>query len=308
MGKRGHACAKCVTMKRSEPVPELLTGAPFTVGQAAAHGVSRRRLSTSPLFRSVCTGIHVAAEVPDSADLRLAAVGLLVPAGVVISGTGAAWVYGVDVRPHPDALIEVTDIKGGRPRSRGILIARRGTLADDEIVEVNSLLVTSVLRTAFDLARRDLTEGVVALDALWRAGLLTPEELMEFAGTKHGLRGIRQVAEVCRLADKGAGSPMESRLRMLLVLEEGLPSPETQLEVPDGFGGVLATLDLGYRSRQVGAEWDGAVHDTKPNRVRDNRRHNRLKGAGWQVMQYSGDDLRVRRHVIRREVREALER
>ena len=99
---------------------------------------------------------------------------------------------------------------------------------------------------------------------------------------------------------------MESRLRMVLVLEAGLPKPETQLEVPDGFGGVLATLDMGYRGSKAGAEYDGRDHDSHRNRIRDSRRHNRLKGAGWHVLQYGSDDLRLRRHVIRREVREAV--
>jgi very-short-patch-repair endonuclease len=71
---------------------------------------------------------------------------------------------------------------------------------------------------------------------------------------------------------------------------------------------VLATLDMGYRRRRVGAEYDGRDHDTKRNRIRDSRRHNRLKGAGWHVLQYGSEDIRLRRHVIRREVCEAVGR
>ncbi|MDX6203194.1 MAG: hypothetical protein QOJ83_2694 [Frankiales bacterium] len=293
-------------MKFSQPVPDLLTGAPFTVAEALEHGVSRRRLLSSPLFRPVCRGIHVAADVPDSAELRLAAVSLLVPRGVVLSGTTAAWVHGVDVRRHPAELIEVTATRGVRPMARGVLVARRANLAADDVLDLGAVLVTTVARTAFDLARRDLAEGVVALDALWRKGLITPEELVEYALGKRHLRGLRQVPRVVELADRGAQSPMESRLRMVLVLDAGLPRPETQLEVPDGFGGVLATLDMGYRSYEVGVEFDGAVHDEQRNRVRDLRRHNRLRGARWNVLRYSRDDVRVRRHVIKREVREAL--
>ncbi|MDX6258177.1 MAG: hypothetical protein QOJ11_4511 [Frankiales bacterium] len=293
-------------MKLSQPVPDLLTGAPFTVAEALERGVSRRRLLSSPLFRPVCRGIHVAADVPDGAELRLAAVSLLVPSGVVLSGTTAAWVHGVDVRRHPAELIEVTDTRGSRPMARGVLVARRATLAPDDVLDLGAVLVTTVVRTAFDLARRDLVEGVVALDALWRAGLITPEELVEYACGKRHLRGIRQVARVAELADKGAQSPMESRLRMVLVIDAGLPRPETQLEVPDGFGGVLATLDMGYRSYEVGVEFDGAVHDEERNRVRDLRRHNRLRGVSWDVLRYSGADVRLRKHVIKREVREAL--
>ena len=43
------------------------------------------------------------------------------------------------------------------------------------MLDLGSLRVTTVARTAFDLARRDVVEGVVALDAMWRAGLLTPQ-------------------------------------------------------------------------------------------------------------------------------------
>jgi len=187
-----------------------------------------------------------------------------------------------------------------------VLVSRRMTLGVDDVLDLGSLRVTTMARTAFDLARRDVAEGVVALDAMWRTGVLSPEELLEFAAGKKGLRGIRQVAYVASLADRGAQSPMESRLRMVLVLEAGLPKPETQLEVPDDYGGVLATLDLGYRRPKAGAEYDGKDHDTKRNRIRDSRRHNRLKGAGWHVLQYGSEDMRLRRHVIRREMREAL--
>lgn len=44
--------------------------------------------------------------------------------------------------------------------------------------------------------------------------------------------GARQVAD---LAEPGTESPMESRLRMVLV-ESGLPRPEVQVSIHDPFG------------------------------------------------------------------------
>ncbi|MGD9527875.1 hypothetical protein [Pseudonocardia sp.] len=91
--------------------------------------------------------------------------------------------------------------------------------------------MTSPLRTAYDLARRgSLVERVVAVDALARIGRFGPDLLLNFARRYAGTRGNDGIFEVLSHADRRAGSPMESRLRMLLVLG-GLPRPEAQWPV-----------------------------------------------------------------------------
>lgn len=290
-------------MRRPTPEPALLTGAPFRVADARALGVSARRLQGS-LFRRICRDVYVAAHVPDSYELRLQVASLLLPDASAISGQAAAWVHGVDIRASVDDLIEVTDSRHQMPLARGVLLPREAPLWDGDIVEVNGIFVTSPLRTAFDLTRRaSLTEAVVAMDAMWAAGLVDPDELLRYAAERPGWPGLRRLEHAASLADRGAGSPMESRLRMLL-RDGGLPRPVTQYKVPDGYGGTVAEVDLAFPERELGVEYDGRVHESNRQRVKDLRRDNRLRAVDWTVLYYSAADYYTRRHVILREVTE----
>ena len=202
-------------MKRPEPVAELLTGAPFTVEQAAAHGVSRRRLGTSPLFRSVCTGIHVAAEVLDSPELRLAAVGLIIPSGAVVSGTTATWIHGADLyRRSPTSCRRDHGPRGVAPGSRGLLVARRGTLGIDDVIEVRRYPRHHAVADGVRPRSQGPAEGVVAAGRhVAQEACITPRELLDICvGQGSASVGVRQIACVASLADAGAQSPMESRL------------------------------------------------------------------------------------------------
>ncbi len=119
--------------------------------------------------------------------------------------------------------------------------------------------LTSPLRTAYDLARGpDLVEAVVAVDALARVGGFAPDLLLNFAVHCRGSRGNGRVAEVLSHADRRAGSPMETRLRLLLV-RAGLPRPEVQWAVQDEAARSAVWLDLAHPEHRIGIEYDGEV-------------------------------------------------
>src|SRR5205823_14277978 len=59
---------------------------------------------------------------------------------------------------------------------------------------------------------------------------------------RHGIRTLRHVIEQ---TDPASESPMESRLRMLLVLD-GLPRPRAQVNIGDSHGTFLGRVDLYY--------------------------------------------------------------
>ena len=54
-------------------------------------------------------------------------------------------------------------------------------------------------------------------------------------------------------------SPMETRLRMLIVLA-GLPEPQVNVTVRDEVGEVIRKYDLSYPEVRVAVEYDGKVH------------------------------------------------
>jgi hypothetical protein len=72
------------------------------------------------------------------------------------------------------------------------------------------------------------------------------------------VRGRRHVREVLGLADGLAGSPQETRLRLLLH-RSPLPPPVAQHSVRDRRG-FVARVDVAWPGRRVAVEHDGLWH------------------------------------------------
>jgi hypothetical protein len=268
-------------------VPDALRDGPFTTQQAAACGVTTSALR-GPEWRHVFRDVWVHRDVADCRDLRFAAVRLVLPEGAFVCGLTAAWLYGVEVQDRRGELIWVGCRTGRRLRTRIGCLVREITVADDDLTLVDGVLVTTQLRTVFDCARwLSLTEGVVVADALSHSGAVTQPELAAYARTHRGLRGVRQLAQVLELMEPNSESPMETRVRLLIVLA-GLPRPIAQLVIFDGAGRFVARADLGYEEKRLLVEYDGAFHWEQ--RRADDRRRDALRRLGWTVLVFSRED------------------
>jgi hypothetical protein len=185
-------------------------------------------------------------------------------------------------------------------------VIRQVQLGPDEVVVRARWLVTTALRTAFDCARwLPLVEAVVVVDAMAHAQLIDLAELEPFARNHPRVRGLWQAVRVALLADSLAESPMETRLRLVLVFA-GLPRAVSQYEVFDAVGVFVARLDLAYVAEKVAVEYDGADHWEQ--RRHDDRRRDRLRSLGWTVLVYSAEDVYRRRWQIAAQVEAALTR
>jgi hypothetical protein len=176
---------------------------------------------------------------------------------------------------------------------------------DDEVTRVAGLPVTTPARTAFDLSRRLSTgDAVVRLDALMRATPFSVEDVLLLAKRYPGARGLRRLRTALPLIDPGAASPKETCLR-LLVIDAGLPAPETQIPVVDHYR-TVAVLDMGWGRFKVAVGYDGDHHRTSRRQyVRDVRRLKALEDCGWIVVRVIAED---RPEDVARRVREALRR
>lgn len=285
-------------------VPDELLAGPFLAHEAVRMGLVTRRVLTGPSYRQLLRGVHVAAALPDSLEMRAAAAGLVLPPNAVASHATAAYLHGADVIRR-DAPAEATVIPPRTVLSRPGLLVRESTLEPDDVTEACGVPLTTPLRTAVDLGcTRDLVETVVAMDALLGTALMTLHELTEYAERFRGRRNIRRVRRAIELADGRAESPMETRLRLLLVLA-GLPAPEVQFEVWQD-GRFYGRLDLAYPGLRLGIEFDGAAHDLAPRAAADLRRTNGLLEIGWRLLRYDGTDYYRRRGLIVRQVGTAL--
>ena len=105
------------------------------------------------------------------------------------------------------------------------------------------------------------------------------------------------------LADGRAESPMESRLRVRLVLA-GLPRPQVQYEIRDDRGRFVARLDLAWVEQKVAAEYDGAWHALQLDR--DRQRLNGITLEKWTVVYATSRRLREDFDGLVAEIRKAL--
>lgn len=225
-------------------------------------------------------------EEPPDLRLRSAGAYLFARGRGVLSGYSAAELHRASCGPA-DAPAEIVVPGGGVHPCPG-LVVRRDVLGPGEVEHVAGLAVTSRRRAAYDLARtcHDLVDAVAAVDALSRVGRFAPEEVLALAARYPRARGRRRLPRVVALADRRAGSPMETRLRLLLVLG-GLPAPEVQWVVQDVRRRRAVWLDLAYPERRIGIEYEGEVH-TEPGRVlRDIGRGTDLVDQGWRLYRFT---------------------
>jgi hypothetical protein len=262
----------------------------FRGSHAIAAGLVTRGRLRGPRFRRLLPDVYCrAAGGPPDLLLRSLAAYRLVEGRGVLSGYSAALLLGADCAPRSDTPAEVTvpdDL-----RAHPGVVVHRDRLLDSEITSTRGIRCTTPLRTAFDLARRpNLDEAVVAVDGLANRHRFPPDRLLELHARDRGHRGVARVPGVVALASPYAGSPMETRLR-LLIIRAGLPPPCVQWVVQDPATRTAFWLDLAWPELKIGIEYEGAPH-TEPGRVlRDIARHTRLVDLGWRMYRYTKREL-----------------
>ena len=174
------------------------------------------------------------------------------------------------------------------------IVSRAERLLDDEVRRLHGLPVTTLQRTAFDLARRGpVRQAVARVDALANATLLNIDDVLGLVPRHANVGGIRRVSKVLDLADSGSQSPKETWLRLLLIAA-GFPRPETQIPVL-GDDGRYYYLDMGWRDVMVAVEYDGEQHRLDRNIYRNDRtRSEYVADVGWRRIRVVAGDRRPR--------------
>jgi very-short-patch-repair endonuclease len=289
-------------MSRTSNVPAPLTHGPFLARDALAAGLLSPKQLTTDRWRQIYRGVFVLAAIPDCVELRAQAARLIMPPGAVLSGRTAAYLLGVDICSL-GAPLEITVPREATISARPGVAVRRALLPAGDVGWASGLPVTVPARTAFDLGRRrGDTEALVALDALVHAGLVEVDELRRYLAGRRGWRGVRIIADRLPLVEAGAESPMETRLRLVLI-RGGLPRPAVQVPVLDQSGQFVARPDMSYPEARLGIEYDGRYHAETAAFVADRQRLNRLLGAGWRLLHYTADDVYRRPAMVVAQVR-----
>lgn len=280
---------------------------PFTAETARARGIHSVELShlvRAGLVRRLVRGVYVVAQAPDSLDLRVEALRLVVPPGAVVTDRTAGWLHGAEMVLAPGDHLVVPPVsvfhRGRGCRLRTDLVASgQRMMPDDDVMEIGGIQVTTPLRTACDLGRL-LKRGpaLAALDAMLRLGVFSKEELLTASAGYRGYRWVRQLRALAPLADWRAESPQESILRLRWLDCPDLPRPEPQRPVlaPPWVLGGRYFVDLGIDELMFGVEYDGEeAHGPEQKAHDDERREWITDHERWVLRVVRKEELKARR-------------
>ncbi|MFC0031115.1 DUF559 domain-containing protein [Micromonospora chaiyaphumensis] len=273
-------------------VPRRLAFLPFRGSAAVAEGLLTWAMLKGPAWCSLLPDVYVHRDGHRPTDHRMwcEAVALRLPAGAAIAGRSAAFLWGAGLLAR-DAPVTVLLPRTARIRPHPRVHQVRSVLPDTDRTRFAGLPVTTALRTAFDLGRQGpRIEALVAVEALLHRRVVKLSALRAYAAAHPGWPGAAVLREVLALAEPLSESPMETRLRLLL-LDAGLGPLTAQHDVHDARGCFIARLDLAWPALRVAVEYDGDHHRERAHFRQDIARLNALRAAGWLVLRFTADDV-----------------
>lgn len=261
------------------PQRRLDTSRPFTRAAAREAGIAPSALRTLR-YRRLFPGVYVDADTPVTPWLRAAAALACFPTDSCVSHASAARIAGVPLPALPE---EHVTVFAQKDRRRRVGIVCHHT-AQARVRWVNGIRVSSHAQTFVEMASLvPLVDLVVIGDHLVRTTATGPSKLTAFCAdyTGNGAVAARRAAAYVR---SRVDSPMETRLRMLLVLA-GLPEPEVNREIRFDDGSPLRRYDLSYPEVKIAIEYDGRHHIERVDRWEsDLVRREAIDDDGWRLL------------------------
>lgn len=230
------------------------TAEPFLRREGLAHGLTDKQLR-GPGFRRLFRNVFVAATTPATALQRVQGALRLHCDEAWASHASAARVLEAPVPTIATEHVSVPHQKQRRHHD-GIRCHVGGSTPTRVVKGVR---ITADIPLFIELASQlGLVDLVVFGDWLVRRGRTTPEALVSACGTSRH-KQARRALEAARYVRRDVDSPMETRLRLLLVLA-GLPEPQVNLKIRDEDGEVIRKYDLSYPAVRVAVEYNGKLH------------------------------------------------
>lgn len=295
-----------MTMRPAPLPPEL--GNAFTVPDARAHGISKKRLRASDLDRPFHgTRAVVSLSLLEKLSLLMRAL----PPHAFVCGLTAAAFFSfplglVDGRRAWELLHIGVPSEHTRIRRAGVFGCRL-SLDPDDIVVISGIRLLSVERTWVQISSAlDLPRLVAVTDFLIgrRRLLSTSTALTDIAERCARLPGAAARRFALRLADERSESPRESMLRVMLIAA-GLPRPMCNVEIFDGTR-FVARVDMLYPEARLIIEYDGDYHRDPRQWSRDQQRRAELESLGHRVTVVTARDFDDPQQLIAR-IRRLLE-
>lgn len=241
-----------------------------------------------------------------AADHRLAvhaAARALAGSAVVVSHQSAVVLHGLPTWGLDLGRVHVTRTDRAKGRILAGTSHHVGTLPSNAVTTTEGLTTTTIARAVIEAACATPYEAAVVLcDSALQQGRLTKTELQDVLDYMAGWPGTGTARAAVAFADQRSESVGESRLRVLMDTY-GLPTPELQVHFGPGADAVVARVDFLFRQQRVVVEFDGLVkyRDQAVDVVlREKRREDRLRAAGYLVVRVDWDDLDHPERLVRR--------
>lgn len=233
---------------------ELDTRRPFRRREGIAAGVTPRQLRSSA-FTAVTHGVYVASARAGNPLETARALLTCLDDGAWASHATAGRVH---TMPLPALPADHVSVRRAHQRCQreGVVCHMRQSA---EVVVVGGVRVSSYRQTFLELGTQlSLVDLVVVGDWLVRWNKVPLADLIAFCRRARG-PGARAARAAAALVREGVDSPMETRLRLLIVFA-GLPEPSTNLVLRDESGQPVRQHDLAYENQRVAVDYDGRQH------------------------------------------------
>lgn len=267
--------------------PELVR--PVAVDPKGKRGPTRGQ-ARGPGWRPTSHGFFVPSEVDGSVpEQRIVEAGHYLTGSGAITGwaalrwQGALWFSGreddgVTLRP-----VRLAVFHHALREQPGIAVTSEFVTPRDRCT-VDGLRVTvPVCAVAYEMRyAKDLRTAVRVLDMAAAADLVSIDEMAEYAELLYHFIGVPRLREALPYADENSWSPQEVDMRLVWVIDAGLPPPLTNRPVFDRQGRHLGTPDLLDPVAGVVGEYEGKLHLAGRRRTHDLRREERYRGVGLE--------------------------
>ena len=280
---------------------------PRTRRDLIASGVTWGRLR-GPAWQQTTHGHYLPAGVDTTMVLqRILNAGVGMPAGAAVAGWASARVLGVEEcdglgLDGREVLAVPMALGDARVSATSAIDRWFDPLPEADVAEVDGIRFTEARRTTFDRMRRadDLREAVVAVDQMTHAELVSIEEMRSYVTAHAGWRGVEQARRALALCDPLARNGWETRLRMVWMLDAGLPRPMCNQPLFDRYENLLGYPDLLDADAGVVFEYDGAGHRRIGQHDRDNHREELFEEHGLVVARVTRLGFEHRDALVRR--------
>lgn len=216
----------------------------------------------------------------------------------IVSHRSAAALWGLPEHGRTDWRLHVLDPRATKTHAGRGVVRHVGSIGDEDVVVLDGVRTTSLLRTVVDVARTSSFEhAVVVLDHVLHSSALDRDTLTSALVASAGRRGVRQASSALAFADAAAESPGESISRVT-VRRLGAPAPVLQQPFVTDRG--TFRVDFWWPEAGVVGEFDGRVKYDDRDALWDEkrredalRRHGRVRGFARWGMAEAGDPARL---------------